>query len=111
MDTKTRIGIQIRELRKARGLTQDQLAALIDRSTEAVSNLERGVSLPGIDTLEKLGEALGIAVKDFFDLPAKGKLGRHRYELLAKLMAAACQLPERELNLAVMQVEAIAANR
>ena len=110
MDTKTRIGILVRELRKSGGLTQDQLAALINRSTEAVSNLERGVSLPGIDTLEKLSETLHVSVKDFFEVPTKGKASRHKIELLAKLVSIALALPEKELRLAVTQIEAIAKN-
>lgn len=106
MDTKTRIGIQIRELRKAKSLTQDELAAMIERSTEALSNIERGVSLPGIDTLERLGEKLGVQMKDFFP-QQQGKTSIRRAELLARLVATATTLSDKQLSLAVAQVEAI----
>ena len=106
MDTKKRIGIQIRALRRAKGLTQDELAAMIDRSTEALSNLERGVSLPGIDTLERLSGSLDVAVKDFFNHHSS-KISMRRAELLARLMATAAQLSDKQLALAVTQIEAI----
>jgi transcriptional regulator with XRE-family HTH domain len=106
METKKRIGIQIRELRKAKGLTQDELAGMIDRSTEALSNLERGVSLPGIDTLERLSDKLGVQLKDFF-AHQQLKVTARRAELVARLMATATALSDKQLSLAVAQIEAI----
>lgn len=110
MDTKTRIGIQIRELRRAKGLTQDELAALIERSTEAISNLERGISLVGVDTLERLSAKLGVPIRDFFELGAQPRLSPRRAELLARLQATAAGLNDKQLALAVNQVMAIREN-
>lgn len=44
----------MKRAREAANLTQSQLAGLIDRTKEAVSNIERGVSLPGLDTLQAI---------------------------------------------------------
>ena len=110
MDTKTRIGIQIRELRRAKGLTQDELAALIERSTEAISNLERGISLVGIDTLERLSAKLGVPIRDFFEYAGQSRLSPRRAELLARLTAIASGLSDKQLALAVSQVTAIRDN-
>ena len=110
MDTKTRIGIQIRELRRAKGLTQDELAALIERSTEAISNLERGISLVGIDTLERLSAKLGVPIRDFFEYEGQSRLSPRRAELLARLHATASGLNDKQLALAVNQVMAIRDN-
>jgi len=110
MDTKTRIGIQIRELRKAKGLTQDELAALSERSTEAISNLERGISLVGIDTLERLSAKLGVPIRDFFEDAGQPRLSPRRAELLARLSATASGLTDKQLALAVNQVMAIRDN-
>lgn len=101
MDTKTRIGIQIRELRRAKGQTQDELAALIERSTEAISNLERGISLMGIDTLERLSAKLGVPIRDFFEYAGQARLSPRRAELLARLQATAFGLNDKLLALAV----------
>lgn len=49
--------------RKRRGLTGEQLAKLtgVDRST--ISRLERGQTLPMLDTAKKLEKALGVSLK------------------------------------------------
>lgn len=58
-------GKRIRQLRRSRDLTQEELADLVSVSAEFISNLERGVNAPSFDTLEKLAEALDV---DFFEL-------------------------------------------
>ena len=110
MDTKTRIGIQIRAIRKAKGYTQNELAGLIERSVEAVSNLERGVSLPGIDTLERLSAALSTPLRDFLDFPSANTISAKRLELLARLNATLHSLSDKQLKLAFAQIEAIKEN-
>lgn len=65
--TKELLGARIRELRKARNLSQEQLAELIDVEPRHVSRLEVGSSYPRIDRLEKIAEALDVPLKDFFD--------------------------------------------
>ena len=67
IDLKKTLGVQVRLARKGLGLTQEQLAGLIERSVEAVSNIERGQSLPALDTLHKLSTALEVPLRDFLD--------------------------------------------
>jgi transcriptional regulator with XRE-family HTH domain len=55
-------GRHLRELRLARGLTQQQLAALIDSNHPFISNMERGLTLPGLAMLVRLADALGCNV-------------------------------------------------
>jgi len=55
-------GRHLRQLRLARGLTQQQLAALIDSNHPFISNMERGLTLPGLAMLVRLAEALGCSV-------------------------------------------------
>ncbi len=43
-------------------LTQEELAERMATSASAISRLERGRHRPNIETLEKVGEALGIAL-------------------------------------------------
>ncbi|MGH9418974.1 MAG: helix-turn-helix domain-containing protein [Thermoanaerobaculia bacterium] len=51
-------GKHLRELRLARGLTQQQLAAMIDSNHPFISNMERGLTLPGLAMLVRLATAL-----------------------------------------------------
>jgi transcriptional regulator with XRE-family HTH domain len=70
MSLQRRFAARVREIRRQRGLTQQQLAERIERSTNAVSALERGVSLPTFETLERLADALNAPVREFFDTDA-----------------------------------------
>lgn len=67
MNLKDRVASRIKTIRKLRRLTQDQLAQRVDRTVFAISQLERGKSLPSFETLERLSVALEVPLKDFFD--------------------------------------------
>lgn len=54
------LGQRIRDLRRKRGLTQEQLAELADLSTPYVSHLERGSKKPSLAVLVRLSESLEV---------------------------------------------------
>lgn len=54
----------IRRRRRAKGLTQKQLAEMIDVSESHVSQIESGKRKPSFGILLKLGEALDCTVQD-----------------------------------------------
>ena len=56
------LGQNIYRLRTERGLSQGDLAEALDVSRQSVSKWETGRSLPGIDCLEPLAEALDLQV-------------------------------------------------
>lgn len=64
---KEKIGVRIKELRKSRGLSQEQLAEIIGIEQKHVSRLEVGKSYPTIDRLEKIAIALDVPMGSFFD--------------------------------------------
>ncbi len=107
METKHRVGLRVRAVRRARGITQEELGGLIGRSTDAVSNLERGVNLPSFETLERLSRELGVPIREFFDFPEDRGLDARREELLARLADLARSLNDADLGVAVRQVEAL----
>ncbi|MEA1648413.1 helix-turn-helix transcriptional regulator [Nitrospirillum sp. BR 11164] len=106
MDVRTRVAMRIKAIRKRRGLSQEALAALIDRSPDAISNLERGVSTPAYDTLDLLAKGLGVPLAEFF--VEEGDDPR-RTEAMARLNDAARQLDSRRLATAAAIVELLAA--
>ena len=61
MDAPT-FGAFLAETRRARGLTQRDLAERLHVTDKAVSRWERGVGLPDINTLEPLADALGLTL-------------------------------------------------
>lgn len=59
-------GRTVRAHRKARQLTQAQLAEAADLSEEWVRRIERGVGVPSLDAVEALAGALGAAPHELF---------------------------------------------
>ena len=53
------IGARIQLSRERAGLTQEQLAEAIDRSTQFISTIERGVAGPSLETVVLLCATLG----------------------------------------------------
>ena len=57
-----KLGAYIQYLRKSKGLTQSRLAEILGLSPQAVSNWERGESMPDIALLTQIARALGTTV-------------------------------------------------
>lgn len=53
------IGGNLRRLRKARGLSQEKLAAEVDLDMRQLGRIERGESFPSVGALIRLAEILG----------------------------------------------------
>ncbi len=61
-----KIGNTIRELRKEKKLTQEQLAEKLHLSFQAVSKWENNISLPDISVIPSLASVLGVSVDRLF---------------------------------------------
>ena len=55
---KLTIGDRIKETRRIRGLTQEQLAEKVDITLEYISQIERGLKIPSMQVFIKLVEVL-----------------------------------------------------
>src|SRR3954454_10015008 len=65
----SRFGALIRQLRDARGWTQEKLAREADITVTSVSNVERGATKPNAETVEKLAAAFGLEPGDLDPWP------------------------------------------
>jgi len=84
--TTKNIGLNVRRLREAAGLTQGQLAERADMADATVSRVERGRLEPSSTLLSKLAGALRVKVDDLLG-PVKDA-GKPRFRLsVAKLVA------------------------
>jgi transcriptional regulator with XRE-family HTH domain len=109
MDPKHRLGLRIKALRTHKGLSQEEVAELVERSVDAISKIERGVSLPSLDTLIRLSEPLGVTVAELLEpLWHEGTVDPARAELELALLQLARSLDDRSLRIAVAQVRALA---
>ena len=70
---KQTLGQKIAELRKAKNLTQLELATQLNITDKAVSKWERDISCPDINTFPKLAEILGVSVDELLQANASGK--------------------------------------
>lgn len=61
------IGNKIKALRKARGITQEQLANAIGISFQAVSKWENNIALPDITLIPMLANYFGVSMDELFD--------------------------------------------
>ncbi|GAB4015014.1 hypothetical protein GCM10028808_39170 [Spirosoma migulaei] len=60
-DVKQRVGQRIREARKAKGLTQKELADKIGLSVGTVNQYEVGKQNLTIETIQKVADTLGVS--------------------------------------------------
>lgn len=58
----TSFGERLRQIRKERGETQDEFAAIIETSKQVLSRYESGQRIPKISLAEKYAKALGVSV-------------------------------------------------
>ncbi|WP_247474856.1 XRE family transcriptional regulator [Bradyrhizobium sp. 30] len=61
-----RVGGEIKNLRKARGITLDALSEAAGLSKGYLSQIERGVSSPSVKALHSISRALGVTISWFF---------------------------------------------
>lgn len=59
--------INLKEVRKAKGITQEELAAKCDVQRTTVTMIETGENLPSVQLAKKLAEVLEIDWTEFFN--------------------------------------------
>jgi len=68
------IGLMIRDIRKAQGLSQQALAERLDIGQQAVSNVENGITkFDAVFSVAKWAEALGMTPGEFVSLAVGAK--------------------------------------
>ena len=78
MDLKQMIGARIKEIRRKKGITQEQLSERMGINPKYLSSIERGKENPTLNTMISLAESLDVKIADLFSFlevqdPAKRK--------------------------------------
>lgn len=68
---KVLLGKRIREFRKARGITQEQLAEMLGIGTANISYIENGKFAPSIENFEKLVNIFDVEPYELYKFPSK----------------------------------------
>lgn len=108
MDLKQYIGKRVKSARLKKGLTQEQLAAMLEKSVETVSNLERGTYMTSMDTLFVVSGILEEPMTYFFEGANDDRdtsAARLSQELELRRMAE--DLSDKQLDLAVRLIKAL----
>ena len=69
----TDLGTRLKELRKERGLTQEQLAERLSVAFQTVSKWENGVSNPDFSLIAPLAEALQVSTDELLGTERKAQ--------------------------------------
>lgn len=64
---KLKFGKRVRELRKSKGFTQEQIAELINIEPPNFSKMENGMHFPQPEKIEKIAKALGVEIRELFE--------------------------------------------
>ena len=73
MDARALVARNLRRLRVARNVSQEDLAVDADIDRTYVSRLERGRENPTVAVLERIAHALGVQIVEFFAVPEPGQ--------------------------------------
>jgi transcriptional regulator with XRE-family HTH domain len=75
-DVRVSLGLTVRELRLARGLSARRLASLVGVTSGFMSQLENGQTTPSLATLLRIAAALEVRIGDLFHATPKSQIVR-----------------------------------
>ena len=105
MDARA-VGQRIKAAREKKNMTQEDLAACIDISPTHVSVIERGTTIPRMDTFVAIANVLGVSADDLLvDVVDRATAG-----VASELSAAIEALPHEE-RMRVLKVVSVLVDR
>ncbi|MEP0952405.1 MAG: helix-turn-helix transcriptional regulator [Paracoccaceae bacterium] len=111
-DVYKHVGRQLRAQRIGRGMTQAQVARLIDISPQQYQKYEESQSKCSLTSLTILAEHYGVPLSSFFPEEPEQKPTINEADLLARLVASFSQLDDNIEKLRIVQlIEAMLAAR
>ena len=63
---KKKFGARLKELREKKGISQEQLAQLVDLESRHISRMETGGSFTTLENISKISKALGVEMQLLF---------------------------------------------
>lgn len=107
MSLKETFGANLRHYRKAEGLTQTGLAEKVGLSLDMIGRLERGLTAPSFETIEKLAKVLNIPEAALFGPNLMALPTGERGRLLKRINVHLSRMNEDELAKAEKVLEAL----
>lgn len=94
--TKELLGARIKELRKIRKMSQEQLSEKVDVDPRYISRMEVGANAPSLETMESIARALEVEIKELFEF-AHLQAGGIKAEEIEKLLEGANEEKKRTI--------------
>lgn len=91
MDNKQLLGKRIRELRKRKGIKQEQLAEMVGLEPTSISNIENGYNYPSFQNLEKIVYSLETTFIEIFNFEHH----KQQYDLILEINEILKNNPEK----------------
>jgi transcriptional regulator with XRE-family HTH domain len=63
---RKQFGARLRQIRAQRRMTQERFAETLNLSVDFLSLMERGISAPSFETLERIAKRLRVPIADLF---------------------------------------------
>lgn len=98
---REKIGTMTREKRNSKNLTQEELAEKVNLSTGMIGQIERGETMPSVESLDAIIKKLGIDPRSLF-----GNIPPSNTEL-AELYMIACRMNPDQQHLLLKIARAI----
>ena len=70
---RKQFGLRLREIRAQRGMTQERFAEMLNISVDFLSLVERGVSAPSFETLDRISKRLRMSVAALFTFDSEAR--------------------------------------
>lgn len=91
------LGEKIRSLRKSKHLTLSELATMVSLSTGYISQVERGLLNPSMETLRKISSALGVSPYLLMESHSPAELQSSKEILIKKEDRISMKFPQSEI--------------
>jgi transcriptional regulator with XRE-family HTH domain len=108
-------GKKLAELRKARGLSQMELAQAIGTSQRAISSYETQASYPPAPVVADLARGLGVATDELLGLKSSPRTSREplhpQARLLRKKLQQVLTLPERDQRAIIRLINSLVSTK
>lgn len=111
MGLRSVFGTNVRNQRKARGMTQGALAEAVEVSIETVGKIERGVAAPTFATAQLIAAALQVPAVSLFGAGSAARPPGDRGRLLTRIDSTLANLNDEQLARVAKMLEAFAGDR
>ena len=100
------IGKAVREHRRSVRLTQAQLGEAIGKTPDAISQIERGINMPSVETIAALSRRLGVPIDALVFPDGSGEEVSARESNIKRMESLLRSLDDRDFKIALKQIEA-----